>query len=153
MVKGKLICFLLFTSLAFGVQIEVKALNFYADENKGENILSGNVELIRENDILTAEKLVIYTNKNKKPIRYEATQNPKFKISLKGKTYTGSGDKFIYDAIKDIYEINGNANINELGSKQKLFGDKIIVDKKSNIYQVQSKEQKPARFVFELEEK
>ncbi|MEE6620379.1 LptA/OstA family protein, partial [Campylobacter jejuni] len=42
-------------------QIEVKALNFYSDENKGESILSGNVEVIRGDDILNSEKLIIYT--------------------------------------------------------------------------------------------
>ncbi|HDW9269915.1 TPA: organic solvent tolerance protein OstA, partial [Campylobacter jejuni] len=36
---------------------------------------------------------------------------------------------------------------------QKLFGDKIIVDRKANIYRVESKDQKPARFVFDLKDK
>ncbi|MBX2046035.1 organic solvent tolerance protein OstA, partial [Campylobacter jejuni] len=97
--------------------------------------------------------LIIYTDKNRKPIRYEAMQNARFKIVLKGKTYKGSGDKFIYNVIKDTYEINGHAYINELGSNQKLFGDKIIVDRKANIYRVESKDQKPARFVFDLKDK
>ncbi|EAI4544440.1 organic solvent tolerance protein OstA, partial [Campylobacter coli] len=103
-------------SISLASQIEVKALNFYSDENKGESILSGNVEIIRGDDILTAEKVIIYTDKNRKPMRYEAVQNANFKIVLKGKTYKGSGDKFIYNVAKDIYEIDGNAFINELES-------------------------------------
>ncbi|EOH3077194.1 LptA/OstA family protein [Campylobacter jejuni] len=153
MVARQIILLLACVSVTWATQIEVKALNFYSDENKGESILSGNVEVIRGDDILNSEKLIIYTDKNRKPIRYEAMQNASFKIVLKGKTYKGSGDKFIYNVTKDTYEINGHAYINELGSNQKLFGDKIIVDRKANIYRVESKDQKPARFVFDLKDK
>ncbi|HDV7327598.1 TPA: LptA/OstA family protein [Campylobacter jejuni] len=153
MVARQIILLLVCVSVTWATQIEVKALKFYSDENKGESILSGNVEVIRGDDILNSEKLIIYTDKNRKPIRYEAMQNARFKIVLKGKTYKGSGDKFIYNVIKDTYEINGHAYINELGSNQKLFGDKIIVDRKANIYRVESKDQKPARFVFDLKDK
>lgn len=153
MVARQIILLLACVSVTWATQIEVKALNFYSDENKGESILSGNVEVIRGDDILNSEKLIIYTDKNRKPIRYEAMQNARFKIVLKGKTYKGSGDKSIYNVIKDTYEINGHAYINELGSNQKLFGDKIIVDRKANIYRVESKDQKPARFVFDLKDK
>ncbi|MFK0464236.1 LptA/OstA family protein [Campylobacter jejuni] len=153
MVARQIILLLACVSVTWATQIEVKALNFYSDENKGESILSGNVEVIRGDDILNSEKLIIYTDKNRKPIRYEAMQNARFKIVLKGKTYKGSGDKFIYNVIKDTYEINGHTYINELGSNQKLFGDKIIVDRKANIYRVESKDQKPARFVFDLKDK
>lgn len=153
MVARKIILFLICTSISLAAQIEVKALNFYSDENKGESILSGNVEIIKGNDILNAQKLIIYTDKNRKPIRYEAMQDAKFKIILKGKTYKGSGDKFIYNVANDTYEINGNAYINEIGSNQKLYGDRIIVDRRKNVYRVESKDKKPARFVFDLEQK
>ncbi|RQD68997.1 organic solvent tolerance protein OstA [Campylobacter hepaticus] len=153
MFARKIILFLACVSVVLGGQIEVKALNFYSDENKGESILSGNVEVIRGDDILNSEKLIIYTDKNRKPIRYEAMQNARFKIILKDKIYKGSGDKFIYNVVQDVYEINGNAYINELSSNQKLYGDKIVIDRKANIYRVESKDQKPARFVFELKDK
>ncbi|MFQ6341709.1 lipopolysaccharide transport periplasmic protein LptA [Campylobacter sp. VTCC 70190] len=152
MVGRKIILFLFFSTVLIAQQIEVRALNFYSDENKGESVLSGNVEIKKGEDVLNSDKLIIYTDKNRKPIRYEAMQNARFKIVLKGKTYKGSGDKFIYNVAKDTYEIDGNAYINELQSNQKLFGDRIVVDRKANIYRVESKDKKPARFVFDLEE-
>ncbi|TKX31976.1 LptA/OstA family protein [Campylobacter estrildidarum] len=152
MVARKIILLFFCISVSLATKIEVKALNFYSDENKGESILTGNVEVKRGDDILNAEKLIIYTDKNRKPVRYEAMQNASFKISLKGKIYQGKGDKFIYNVTNDVYEINGNAYISELKSNQKLYGDRIIVDKKKNIYQVQSKDKKPARFVFDLKQ-
>nr|WP_158334374.1 LptA/OstA family protein [Campylobacter bilis] len=144
--------FLTCVSVAIATQVEIKALNFYSDENKGESILSGNVEVTRGSDILNSEKLIIYTDKNRKPIRYEAMQNARFKVVLKGKIYKGSGDKFIYNVLEDTYEIKGHAYINELKSNQKLFGDRIVINRKANVYRVESKDKKPARFVFDLKD-
>ncbi|MBZ7973386.1 MULTISPECIES: LptA/OstA family protein [Campylobacter] len=153
MFARKIILLFFCISISLATKIEVKALNFYSDENKGESILSGDVEVKRGEDILNAGKLIIYTDKNHKPIRYEATQNPKFKINLKGKIYKGEGDKLIYNVIDDTYEIDGNAYINEPINHQKLCGNKIFIDRKKNIYKIQSKDNKPARFVFDLKQK
>jgi len=133
--------------------IEVQALNFYSDENSGKSILSGNVIITYGKDVLKADKLIIYTDKKRKALKYEAMQNASFSISLKDKLYRGSGDKFIYDVLKDTYEIEGNAYIQELTSDKKLYGDRIIIERKNNIYRVQSTQKKPSRFVFEVEQK
>lgn len=151
--KNILLLLLLCCSFSFASQIEVKALNFYADENIGKSILSGNVVVTRNQDVLNTDELIVYTDKNKKAIRYEAIKNAKFKILLKDKIYKGSGDKFVYDVLKDTYEIVGNAYISELQTNKKLYGDKIIIDRKTNVYRVESKDQKPARFVFDVEQK
>lgn len=153
MVAREIIVFLLCMSLCFADQIKVEALSFYADENAGKSILSGNVVVSHGGDVLTSGELVIFTDSRQKPIRYEATKQPKFKIVLKDKIYEGSGDKFTYDVLKDIYEIDGNAYINEIQTDKKLYGDRVIVDRRANIYRVESKTKKPARFVFDLDKK
>ena len=153
MVARKLILFLFCINLSFANQIKIQALNFYSDENTGKSVLSGNVVVNHENDVLNSGELVIFSDKNRKPIRYEASKQPRFKITLKGKVYEGSGDKFIYDVAKDTYEINGNAYINEIQSNKKLYGNRIIVDRKANIYRIESKDNKPAHFVFALDKK
>lgn len=153
MVARKIILFLFCVNLSFADQIKVEALSFYLDENTGKSILSGNVVVSHGKDVLTSGELTIFTDRDQKPIRYEATKQPKFRIVLKDKIYEGSGDKFIYDALKDIYEIDGNAYINEIRTDKKLYGDRIIVDRRVNIYRVESKTKKPARFVFDLDKK
>lgn len=153
MAAKAIIIFLLGINFSLATQIEVKALNFYSDENKGESVLSGKVLVKRGDDVLSSEKLIIFTDKNRKPIRYEATQEPKFEIMLKGKTYKGSGDKFIYNVADDSYVIDGNAFIHEIQSNKKLYGDMIIIDRKSGVYSVKSKDKNPARFVFDLGQK
>lgn len=149
------IVFALFLSLvfAFANQVEISAEHFFADEKKGENVLSGNVVVKRDKDILNASKLVVMTNKKRKAVKYIATGNTRFEIFLQDKLYKGSGDELIYDVSSDSYEINGNASIEETQSKKKVTGDKIFIDRKQEVYSVISNEQKPAKFVFELEEK
>lgn len=149
------IVFALFLSLvfAFANQVEISAEHFFADEKKGENVLSGNVVVKRDKDILYASKLVVMTNKKRKATKYIATGNTRFEIILQDKLYKGSGDELIYDVSNDSYEINGNASVEETQSKKKVTGDKIFIDRKQEVYSVISNEQKPAKFVFELEEK
>ena len=134
-------------------QVEISAEHFFASEKKGENILRGNVVVKRDKDILHASKLVVLTNKKRKATRYIASGNTRFEIVLKDKLYKGSGDELIYDVAKDTYEINGNAVVKEPATNKKVSGDKIIIDRKQEAYSVFSDEQKPAKFVFELEEK
>ena len=149
------IVFALFLSLvfAFANQVEISEEHFFADEKKGENVLSGNVVVKRDKDILYASKLVVMTNKKRKATKYIATGNTRFEIILQDKLYKGSGDELIYDVSSDSYEINGNASVEETQSKKKVTGDKIFIDRKQEVYSVISNEQKPAKFVFELEEK
>ena len=134
-------------------QIEISAKSFEADEKSGLSILSGDVLVKKDKDILKANKLSIFLDKNNKPLRYEATQNPSFELFLDGKSYKGRGDKFLYHAKSDIYEIIGNAFIEELETNKRLYGDKIIIDRQNQTYNVDGSSSKPVRFVFELDEK
>lgn len=148
------ISFALFFSFCFifAAQVEISADHFFAHEKKGENVLSGNVVVKRDKDILHASKLVVMTNKKRKAVKYIASGNTRFEITLNEKLYKGSGDELTYDVHNDSYEINGNAVIEELTTKKKVSGDKIIIDRKQEMYSVFSNEQKPAKFVFELDE-
>ena len=153
MVRVKLILFFSLTLVLYAGQIEVSASHFYADEKKGQNVLSGNVIVRHEKDILRSAKLTILTNENRKPTRYIASGKACFDIVLNGKNYKGSGGELVYIVAQDTYEINGNAYIEELESGKKLFGDKIVANRKKNLYSITSKQNQPARFVFDLEEK
>lgn len=138
--------------LCFAREIEVDARTFFADEIKGESVLSGDVVIKRGDDILKAQKVFLYMDSKRQPLRYEASDEAHFVIEFNGKTYEGSAELFIYDVLKDTYEMRGNAFVSENKSDKKLYGDVIIFDKKQGTYLVESKN-KPSKFVFELEEK
>ncbi|TQR31905.1 lipopolysaccharide transport periplasmic protein LptA [Campylobacter sp. MIT 99-7217] len=143
----------LFLCFSYASELQISANSFYANEKKGENILSGNVIVKKDKDILRSEKLDVFVDKQRKPIKYIATGNAKFEVFLSNKLYKGVADKLIYDVLKDVYEMNGNAFIEEQGSNKKIYGDLIVVDKKQEIYRVKGKDNKPTRFIFELETK
>lgn len=151
MVVRIILCLCLINILSLASQIEVSAKDFYLDEKSEKSVLSGDVKVKKGSDVLKSQKLVIFM-KNKQAIKYIATKEAHFKIKMKDKDYEGSGDEFVYDALKDTYEINGNAKIKEIQSNKQLFGDKIVVDRKNMTYRVLSKDKKPARFIFEVKE-
>ena len=99
------------------------------------------------------DKLIITTDKNRKAKFYRALGDARFEIMLKNKLYKGRGDELSYDVANEIYEIKGNAVVEEAQSNQKLVGETIIIDKKQESYTVMSVEQKPVKFTFELDKK
>lgn len=139
-------------SISSDSQIEVSAKHFYADEKKGENVLSGDVFIKRGNDTLRSNKLIINTSPTRKALKYTATGDARFEITLNDKFYKGRADEIIYFVGADSYEIRGNAQIEELSTNKKLIGERITIDRKRGVYQVSSNEQKPVKFVFELDE-
>ena len=116
-------------------------------------MLSGGVFVKRDKDILRTNKLIITTDKNRKAKFYRALGDARFEIMLKNKLYKGRGDELSYDVANEIYEIKGNAVVEEAQSNQKLVGETIIIDKKQESYTVMSVEQKPVKFTFELDKK
>ncbi len=145
--------FLFFSCLLYSKQVEIRADSFSADEKKGINILSGSVLVKNKDDVLNSDKLLIYTDKNNKPLKYIASGNASFKIFIKDRVYQGSANELVYNLSTDTYEANGNAYIQDLSTNNKLYGDRISIDKKSQHYKVFGlNEKKPARFIFNLKD-
>ena len=86
MFSRKIILFFLFSVFVNADTVNVTADNFFADENKLISILTGNVILKKgDYDTLKADKLTIYFDKEKNPIKYVATGNTSFNAILKDK--------------------------------------------------------------------
>lgn len=147
-----MIFLLLLNASLLANQIQISANSFRASEKSGENILSGNVLVKKDKDILRSSKLLIITDKNRKPVKYIASGDARFEIILNDKHYKGNADELTYNVSEDTYELKGNAFVQELIKKQKLYGDKIIIDKQKDTYLVFSNKKEPVKFVFELEE-
>jgi len=148
--------FALFMGILHAEQVEVTADEFFADENKLISTLTGNVVVKKgKDDTLTANKVDIYFNKDKQPIKYVATGNAKFKGILKKNHYDGSGDVLTYEPNSNLYTLSGNAYLHEKENKRKVWGDTIIVNQNSGTYEVKSQKsgKKPAKFIFQIEDK
>lgn len=154
MFSRKIILFFLFSVFANAETVNVTADNFFADENKLISILTGNVVLKKgDYDTLKADKLTIYFDKEKNPIKYVATGNTSFNAILKDKHYDGKGDILTYEPGKEIYTLEKNAYLHEKETKKEVFGDKIIVDRAKTTYEVKSISKKPIKLIFEIEDK
>ena len=150
---GTLIC----STLLFA-QIEtlmIDAQNFEADDKKGISIFTGNVKIKMNQDRLNADRVDVYfaTDKNnqKIPLRYEATGKADFEIVTKEKHYIGNGDKVIYSPQKEEYTILGNGFLQEKNDDRKVYGDTIYVNQLSGEARVKGSEQKPVRFIINVD--
>lgn len=144
----------LFYGVVSANQVEVSADSFYADEKVGLGELVGNVLIKKgKSDTLTANRVKIYFDKNRKPQKYEAISDAKFSILLDGKKYNGSGNLLTYEPKGQIYTLKGSAFLHEVDSDKKIFGDEIIVNQLKGVYSVKSKDKKPVKFIFQVEDK
>lgn len=147
-------CIAIFFSNLFAEQIEVTADNFFADEKKFYSDLKGNVVIKKgDYDTLWADSVHITFNEKKEPTKYIAKGNAKFKVLVHEKHYDGSAEELIYIPQKQIYIMNKKAFLCEKQSDKKIYGDVIEVDQKNGTYEVRSKDKKPVRMIFEIEEK
>ncbi|ANE33975.1 lipopolysaccharide transport periplasmic protein LptA [Campylobacter hyointestinalis] len=135
-------------------RIEVTSEDFFADEKALVSDLKGNVVIKKgDYDTLNADFVKIFFDKNKQPIKYVATGNAKFKFILNEKNYDGSGEELTYEPSKQLYTLKQNAYIHEMQTDKKVYGDIITVNQLEGTYKVTSKDKKPVKFIFQIEDK
>jgi len=133
----------------------IDALDFQADDKKGISIFTGDVKIKMGQDKLNAQRVDVFfeTNKNnaKVPIKYEATGKADFEIVTKDKHYIGNGDKIIYSPKKEEYTIIGNGFLQEKNDDRKIYGETIFVNQLSGEAKVKGSQNKPVRFILNVE--
>ena len=133
----------------------IDAQDFKADDKKGISIFTGNVKIKMGQDKLNADRVDVFftTDKNnaKVPLKYEATGKADFEIVTKDKHYIGNGDKIIYSPQKEEYTIIGNGFLQEKNDDRKVYGDTIFVNQLSGEARVKGSENKPVRFMINVE--
>ena len=140
-------------------QVEITSDHFFADESKFIGEFKGNVNIKKGSDLLTANRVVIYFDKNKNPLKYVATGNAKIRALIREKTYDGSGDELNYEPKENLYTITGNRFLHEINTDKKLYGELIEVNQNSGTYSVKGNEnatkgdKKPVKFIFQVEDR
>ena len=136
-----------------GEVVEITSMNFEANEKKLISVFSGNVFVKKGKDTIKAQKLIVKFDSDKKPQKYEAVGNVKFKIMMdQNKTYEGKAGKIIYFPKKAKYIFQKDVYVVQLPEMRKIYGEKIIVDKSSGQAIVTGKKNKPVKFIFKIEE-
>jgi len=146
-----LISFIFFTNL-WASSVEITSDTFYADSSSNKLYFIDNVKIKKDKDRLLANLLVVYFNENNQTEKYEASGDVKFNI-FKDKThYRGSANSVEYVVKTTEYILLGNAMVKDLSFKRDLYGDKIILNLTTGDTKVNSKKNRPSKFIFEMED-
>jgi len=138
----------------------IDANRFKADDTTGASIFTGKVKVLRMGDVLKADKLEIFIQKNTlknkkrkvKPLKYIASGHVSFDIKTKGKEYTGRGNTLTYYPKLLKYTITGNCMLKQDTQNKTLYGDKITINQTTGEAKVEGSKNKPVRFIMNLGE-
>ena len=114
---------------------------------KNSIIYIGNVKITKGNEVLTADKVIIYLDENRKANFVEAEG----KVLYRDEKRTAKADKAFYDFKKDIVQLVGNARIEE--GPNFVEADEIIYYRKEERAIAISKSKRVRSFYVEEKEK
>jgi len=114
---------------------------------KNSIIYIGNVRVIKGNEVLTADKVIIYLDENRKANSAEAEG----KVLYRDEKRTAKADKAFYDFKKDIVQLIGNARVEE--GPNFVEADEIIYYRKEERAIAVSKNKRVRSFYVEEKEK
>ncbi len=140
-------------SIGAAENVEITADHFEADQLKKITEFIGNVHMKKGNDELNASKVLVFFDKNRKPIRYEAVGKSSFIVYMQnGRYYVGRADRLVYLPKKEVYELYGNVVLKEPLLERTIFGEKVVVEKSTGRARVKGDEKRPVKFIFKVEE-
>ncbi|OQX75116.1 MAG: lipopolysaccharide transport periplasmic protein LptA [Campylobacteraceae bacterium 4484_4] len=151
--KRIIIVLLMIGTFLYAEKVEIQADKFEADEMKLISLFTGHVIIKKGKDRIEADRVTIHFTPKKKPKRYTASGHVRFEILTRTQHYKGSSDTLSYLPANQQYEADGNVVIEELKSGKKLYGEKIVIDRKSGKSEITGKKNRPVKLIFSVEEK
>ena len=149
-----LVFLILLSSILLSEELKIKAQSFNTDENKGLSIFDGNVSIVKGVDEINASKIMIYTDKNKKPSKFIAFGNVSFYIKTEDNaTYKGNAQKIIYLPIKKEYHFFTNVHLEQINTKKIILGEEVVLKTIDGQAYAKGAEKEPVIMIFDLPEK
>jgi lipopolysaccharide export system protein LptA len=145
----KIIILLIFV-FSWSSNLQITSKDFKYDKITNISYFSKDVNITKEKDNITTDSLTVYFNKNKKIDKMIAKGNVKFLIHDKNSTYNGNSDIFTYIAPKELFIFKGNVHIVKVEDNQQLFGNRIIINKKTGEAKVFGQKTKPVKFILKV---
>ena len=128
--------FILFVSFIFADTLHITSKEFFYDAKNLRSEFIGDVNATKGKDNIIAKKMLIYFNKNKKPIKFVALGDVKFILSDKKSTYKGRCDKLIYNFLNENILLIGNVFVKKLDTNESISADKVKINKKTKSMEV-----------------
>jgi lipopolysaccharide export system protein LptA len=144
----------LLLTLAWGEELRVISDNFKGDQQKGISVFSGNVKMTKGFDELNASKVTIYTDVNKKPIKYLAEGDVSFYIVTEmQERYKGKSQIAIYFPNENEYHFYKKVDLIRLDDFRRVKGDKVVVNTVFGQASAESANNEPVVMTFTLQDK
>ena len=136
-------------------KVQINAKQFDSDELSGKSIFTGNVVVTKKNDRLNADKAIVTTDKKNQPEKFEFFGAPVTFLIVQdiNKSYKGHANNVVYLPNTKEYILTESAYVEYIEEGKKVYGDRIVINQLENKAQVTGKTNKPAVFIFHVEEK
>lgn len=149
---------LLFSSLAVALgwaeELKVISDNFKGDQQKGISVFTGKVKVTKGLDELNASKVTIYTDSDKKPVKYVAEGDVSFYIVTEmNEKYRGKSQTAIYLPNASEYQFFQKVDLIRIDDYRRVKGDKVIVNTVAGNASAESANQEPVVMTFTLQDK
>lgn len=141
-------------TLSWGEELKVISDNFKGDQQKGISIFTGNVKVTKGMDELNATKVTIYTDKDRKPVKYFAEGDVSFYIVTEVKErYKGKSQTAIYLPDESEYHFYKKVDLIRLDDFRRVKGDKVVVNTIQGNASAESANDEPVIMTFTLQDK
>ena len=138
----------------FAQELKVVSDSFESDQKLGKSIFIGNVYVKKGEDELFADKLIVWTDKKNKPIKFEAEGDVKFKLQDNDKnSYAGKSKRVIYYPDTKTYKFYGDVYLKQLNENKEIKGEKVFLDLTTSKASAEGKDDKPVIIKFDIDEK
>lgn len=136
-------------------KVEIHSKQFDSDAIKGQSIFTGDVTVTKKRDTLKADQAVVTTDKKNTPTKFEFTGKPVtfFIVQESNKSYRGSANNVVYFPQTKEYVLTDNAYVEYIEDAKTVYGDRIMINQNEQKAKVYGTGEKPARFIFTIDEK
>lgn len=154
MIKIFFFSLMLVLTLHAGEELKVISEHFKGDQLKGVSVFTGNVKVTKGLDELNASKVTVYTDKERKPVKYVAEGDVTFYIVTELKEYyKGKSQTAVYLPNESEYHFYKNVDLIRLDDYRRVKGDKVIVNTTQGHASAESTNNEPVVMIFTLQDK
>ncbi len=137
----------------FGEELKIKAESFDSDAKAGLSVFKGSVEIRMGDDELNASTVTIFTDKERKPVKFIAEKDVSFYIkSDNNATYQGRAQKAVFIPKQKEYRFLGDVHLKQLDEKKQIDGEEVIVNTLEGRAIAKGAKKEPVIMIFQLDD-
>jgi len=141
------------TSQLFADFVDIKAEHFYASDLKKKVFFEGNAKIKQGKNKINASKVTVFFNDKKKALKYEANGNVSFDLTEKNIHYRGQSNSITYAPRSSRYLFVGAVVLQDLTNNRTIKAEKISLDLKTGLADIEGRSDAPVHFRFEIEDR